>query len=59
MILTMKTDSLYSEEEKYFDYTDKLDKITAKTLVLVGDRDWICPIGTGFCSSHQDILMEF
>ncbi|KAH8714748.1 Alpha/Beta hydrolase protein [Ilyonectria robusta] len=36
--------SLYSEEEKYFDYTDKLDTITAKTLVLVGDRDWICPI---------------
>ncbi|KAH6977551.1 Alpha/Beta hydrolase protein [Ilyonectria sp. MPI-CAGE-AT-0026] len=36
--------SLYSEDEKYFDYTDRLDTITAKTLVLVGDRDWICPI---------------
>lgn len=54
----MKTDSLYSEEEKYFDYTDKLDKITAKTLVLVGDRDWICPIGNGFCSCYQDVSIE-
>ncbi|KAI1851029.1 hypothetical protein JX265_004561 [Neoarthrinium moseri] len=34
---------LYSEEEKYFDYTDRLSEITAKTLVIVGDRDWICP----------------
>ncbi|KAH7114006.1 Alpha/Beta hydrolase protein [Dactylonectria estremocensis] len=32
---------LYSEKEKYFDYTDRLQSITAKTLVLVGDRDWI------------------
>ncbi|KAI1343702.1 Alpha/Beta hydrolase protein [Xylariaceae sp. FL0016] len=34
---------LYSEEEKYFDYRDQLHHITAKTLVLVGDQDWICP----------------
>ncbi|RMJ13481.1 hypothetical protein CDV36_006863 [Fusarium kuroshium] len=34
---------LYSQEEKYFDYTEKLDNITAKTLVIVGDQDWICP----------------
>ncbi|KAK1975146.1 Alpha/Beta hydrolase protein [Colletotrichum cereale] len=34
---------LYSEEEKYFDYTDKLPNITAKTLVVVGNKDWICP----------------
>ncbi|KAJ0164869.1 Proline iminopeptidase [Colletotrichum tanaceti] len=34
---------LYSEEEKYFDYTDRLPQITAKTLVVVGDKDWICP----------------
>ncbi|TEA20434.1 Proline iminopeptidase [Colletotrichum sidae] len=34
---------LYSEEEKYFDYTDRLSRITAKTLVVVGAKDWICP----------------
>ncbi|KAI1498038.1 Alpha/Beta hydrolase protein [Biscogniauxia marginata] len=34
---------LYSEQEKYFDYRDKLHMITAKTLVIVGDKDWICP----------------
>ncbi|KAK1854849.1 proline iminopeptidase [Colletotrichum chrysophilum] len=34
---------LYSEKEKYFDYTDRLAQITAKTLVVVGDKDWICP----------------
>ncbi|KAK8093502.1 alpha/beta-hydrolase [Apiospora hydei] len=36
-------DDLYSESEKYFDYRDRLDRITAKTLVIVGDKDWICP----------------
>ncbi|KAF4830889.1 Proline iminopeptidase [Colletotrichum tropicale] len=34
---------LYSEKEKYFDYTNRLSQITAKTLVVVGDKDWICP----------------
>ncbi|KAF4951019.1 hypothetical protein FSARC_13021, partial [Fusarium sarcochroum] len=34
---------LYSEDEKYFDYVEKLDTIQAKTLVVVGDQDWICP----------------
>ncbi|KAK1470683.1 hypothetical protein CCUS01_00798 [Colletotrichum cuscutae] len=34
---------LYSEKEKYFDYTEQLSEITAKTLVVVGDKDWICP----------------
>ncbi|EED17052.1 proline iminopeptidase, putative [Talaromyces stipitatus ATCC 10500] len=34
---------LYSEKEKYFDYTKKLASITAKTLVIVGENDWICP----------------
>ncbi|KAL3474793.1 Alpha/Beta hydrolase protein [Aspergillus californicus] len=34
---------LYSASEKYFDYRDQLDSITAKTLVIVGDKDWICP----------------
>ncbi|KDN68045.1 hypothetical protein CSUB01_08289 [Colletotrichum sublineola] len=34
---------LYSEKEKFFDYTDRLPEITAKTLVVVGDKDWICP----------------
>ena len=36
-------DDLYSEQEKYFDYTDRLHQVTAKTLVIVGDKDWICP----------------
>ncbi|CAN8105471.1 unnamed protein product [Discula destructiva] len=36
---------LYSETEKYFDYTEKLELVTAKTLVVVGDQDWICPPG--------------
>ncbi|KGO55398.1 Alpha/beta hydrolase fold-1 [Penicillium expansum] len=34
---------LYAEQEKYFDYRDQLHSITAKTLVIVGERDWICP----------------
>lgn len=34
---------LYSETEKYFDYTKDLSLITAQTLVVVGDQDWICP----------------
>ncbi|KAK7949250.1 uncharacterized protein PG986_010136 [Apiospora aurea] len=34
---------LYSESEKYFDYRGQLGQITAKTLVIVGDKDWICP----------------
>ncbi|KAI0014771.1 Alpha/Beta hydrolase protein [Xylariomycetidae sp. FL0641] len=34
---------LYSEQEKYFDYRDNLGQITAKTLVVVGEKDWICP----------------
>ncbi|WVW85963.1 hypothetical protein I302_108001 [Kwoniella bestiolae CBS 10118] len=34
---------LYSEEEKYFDYRPKLKEITAKTLIVVGEKDWICP----------------
>lgn len=36
-------DDLYAEQEKYFDYRDQLHSITAKTLVIVGERDWICP----------------
>ena len=40
-----KIDDLYSEEEKYFDYTEQLDSISAKTLVIVGEKDWICPPG--------------
>ncbi|KAI9162657.1 Proline iminopeptidase [Paramyrothecium foliicola] len=35
---------LYSEEEKYFDYVDRLPEIKADTLVVVGDKDWICPL---------------
>ncbi|KAL2855960.1 alpha/beta-hydrolase [Aspergillus pseudoustus] len=36
-------DALYSESEKYFDYRSSLGAITAKTLVIVGAEDWICP----------------
>ncbi|KAJ6623570.1 prolyl aminopeptidase [Mycena sp. CBHHK59/15] len=35
--------ALYSESEKYFDYRDALGRVTAKTLVIVGEQDWICP----------------
>ncbi|BCS20469.1 alpha/beta fold hydrolase [Aspergillus puulaauensis] len=34
---------LYSASEKFFDYRDGLKNITAKTLVIVGEHDWICP----------------
>ncbi|KAK8208538.1 prolyl aminopeptidase [Phyllosticta capitalensis] len=34
---------LYSESEKYFDYRNDLASITAKTLIIVGSEDWICP----------------
>lgn len=40
-----EVDDLYSEEEKYFNYTKQLKSITAKTLVVVGEKDWICPPG--------------
>jgi hypothetical protein len=43
--LNTSVDDLYSQTEKYFDYTDKLGDITAKTLVIVGAQDWICPRG--------------
>lgn len=36
-------DDLYSEPEKFFDYREQLATVTAKTLVVVGDHDWICP----------------
>lgn len=35
---------LYSAAEKHFDYRAQLAHITAKTLVVVGDKDWICPL---------------
>ncbi|WWD16322.1 hypothetical protein CI109_100748 [Kwoniella shandongensis] len=34
---------LYSEKEKYFDYRPRLKEIIAPTLIIVGERDWICP----------------
>ncbi|KAL2422036.1 Proline iminopeptidase PfmaB [Exophiala dermatitidis] len=44
---------LYSKSEKFFDYRDSLDKITAKTLVIVGEQDWICPPAESeFIASH-------
>lgn len=35
---------MYNEEQKYFDYREKLPQIKAKTLVVVGSEDWICPV---------------
>ncbi|KAH8596799.1 Alpha/Beta hydrolase protein [Bisporella sp. PMI_857] len=43
---------LYSQEEKFFDYRDKLKNITAKSLVIVGEFDWICP------PEQSDIIVE-
>ncbi|KAH7061677.1 Alpha/Beta hydrolase protein [Paraphoma chrysanthemicola] len=34
---------LYSEAEKYFDYRESLHLVIAKTLIIVGEQDWICP----------------
>jgi proline iminopeptidase len=45
-MLTFSPDALYSEEEKYFDYRARLKEITAPTLIIVGERDWICPLST-------------
>ncbi|KAI9739553.1 MAG: hypothetical protein M1834_006269 [Cirrosporium novae-zelandiae] len=36
---------LYSEKEKYFDYRPRLKEVTAQTLIVVGEKDWICPPG--------------
>ncbi|PWY85915.1 alpha/beta-hydrolase [Aspergillus heteromorphus CBS 117.55] len=38
-----KTDALYAEPEKRFDYRAQLGSITARSLVRVGEQDWICP----------------
>ncbi|PYH87474.1 alpha/beta-hydrolase [Aspergillus ellipticus CBS 707.79] len=35
--------ALYATPEKHFDYRSQLGNITARTLVLVGEKDWICP----------------
>lgn len=45
-MLTCASDALYSEKEKYFDYRARLKEITAPTLIIVGERDWICPLST-------------
>lgn len=29
--------------EKLFDYREQLPNVTAKTLIIVGEKDWICP----------------
>jgi pimeloyl-ACP methyl ester carboxylesterase len=39
----MLPDELYSEAEKYFDYRESLHLVIAKTLIIVGEQDWICP----------------
>jgi pimeloyl-ACP methyl ester carboxylesterase len=43
MTWLIPVDELYSKEEKYFDYRDSLHNIIARTLIIVGDQDWICP----------------
>ncbi|WVQ73622.1 hypothetical protein IAR50_003202 [Cryptococcus sp. DSM 104548] len=35
--------SLYSEEEKYFDYREGLKTLSVPTLIFVGEDDWITP----------------
>lgn len=35
--------SLYSETEKYFDFTKDLPNVKVPTLIVVGEKDWICP----------------
>ncbi|KAJ7119441.1 prolyl aminopeptidase [Mycena epipterygia] len=35
--------ALYSEAEKHFDFRAALGRVTAKTLIIVGEQDWICP----------------
>ncbi|KAJ5740865.1 Alpha/beta hydrolase fold-1 [Penicillium malachiteum] len=55
---------LYSETEKYFDYREQLHLITADTLVIVGERDWICPpdqskdIAARIPNAHLDIVPD-
>ncbi|KAF3034860.1 hypothetical protein E8E12_000709 [Didymella heteroderae] len=34
---------LYSETEKCFDYRELLHKVRARTLIIAGSEDWICP----------------
>lgn len=34
---------LYSEKEKYFDYKNDLIHLEIPTLIIVGEKDWICP----------------
>lgn len=48
-------DDLYSEQEKYFDYRDRLHLISAPTLIMVGDKDWICPLGK---LEYQDFIFD-
>jgi proline iminopeptidase len=45
-ITNIKLDELYSKSEKFFDYREKLKDIEAPTLIIVGEHDWICPLGT-------------
>ncbi|CAI7630356.1 unnamed protein product [Penicillium glandicola] len=53
---------LYSQQEKFFDYRDRLQLITARTLVIVGERDWICPpeqskdIASRIPGAHLEII---
>ncbi|RDW64245.1 hypothetical protein BP5796_10747 [Coleophoma crateriformis] len=35
---------LYSQDEKYFDYREGLKTVSVPALVLVGEKDWICPL---------------
>ncbi|KAB8224911.1 Alpha/Beta hydrolase protein [Aspergillus novoparasiticus] len=55
---------LYAEPEKFFDYRDGLSTVTAKTLIIVGERDWICPpaqsrvIASLIPNAHLEIIQD-
>lgn len=58
MLANISTDDLYSEREKYFDYREKLPGIAAETLVIVGEKDWICTPGKKLLKSERDHTKE-
>ncbi|RAQ71325.1 alpha/beta hydrolase [Aspergillus flavus] len=55
---------LYAEPEKFFDYRDDLSTVTAKTLIIVGERDWICPpaqsrvIASLIPNAHLEVIQD-
>jgi hypothetical protein len=53
--LILLADDLYSAQEKYFDYREQLHRITANTLVIVGEKDWICPSRASLMSRQANV----